>query len=94
MTDFFHHQKLCSSCGWKNKTLKLSDSIFKCQNCDLEIDRDDNAAINIRKEAIEVLTEIGKSSPEFKPVEQMPDVLSAQFAVKQENNYGIHVHKN
>ena len=30
--------------------LKLSDRIYKCEYCDLEIDRDLNAAINIKNE--------------------------------------------
>ena len=41
--------KTCSCCGWKNDSLTLADRIFKCQECDLEIDRDYNAALNILK---------------------------------------------
>lgn len=86
---FYPSSKLCSSCGWKNENLKLSDRIFKCQNCGLEKDRDGNAAINIRKETIRIfnLINIGKSSPEFKPVERISDA-QAQTVKKQEENYG------
>lgn len=40
----------CSSCGnryVKEEKLTLSDRIFKCNHCDLEIGRDKNSAINI-----------------------------------------------
>ena len=40
--------KTCSNCGSIKKDLKLSDRIYVCSNCGLVIDRDFNAAINIR----------------------------------------------
>ena len=39
--------KKCSSCGWVKKDLSLKDRTFNCQNCNLEIDRDLNASLNI-----------------------------------------------
>lgn len=39
--------KTCSSCGWKHTDLTLKDRMFECQNCDLSLDRDYNAAKNI-----------------------------------------------
>jgi putative transposase len=44
---WFASSKLCSSCGHKKEILKLSERIYKCENCGLEIDRDLNAAINL-----------------------------------------------
>jgi putative transposase len=38
----------CSRCGHRQK-LKLSTRVFECPCCDLEIDRDVNAAINIQR---------------------------------------------
>jgi len=38
--------KTCSKCG-NIQDMKLWDRTYKCSNCDLEIDRDYNAAINI-----------------------------------------------
>ena len=48
---FFPSSKRCSVCGQINKDLKLSDRIYVCicGNC---MDRDVNAAINIRMEAM------------------------------------------
>ena len=44
---FYPSSKLCSDCGFKKKDLKLSDRIYKCDNCGLVIDRDKNASINL-----------------------------------------------
>ncbi len=44
--------QLCSKCGNKEH-LELSDRVFKCSKCGLEIDRDLNASINIRNRSIE-----------------------------------------
>ena len=40
--------KTCSSCGSIKKDLKLSDRVYVCSKCGLILDRDLNAAINIR----------------------------------------------
>jgi putative transposase len=43
--------KTCSQCGWEDERLTLADRMFRCQNpeCGLVLDRDLNAAINLRK---------------------------------------------
>ena len=41
--------KMCSNCGWKKDDLTLKDRVFKCEGCGLEIDRDLNAAHNIKR---------------------------------------------
>ena len=46
---FYPSSKTCSCCGSIKKDLKLSDRIYKCCNCGLEIDRDYNASINLEK---------------------------------------------
>lgn len=45
---FFPSSKTCSGCGLKNEELKLSDRVFKCKECNLSLDRDLNAALNLR----------------------------------------------
>ena len=46
---FFPSSKTCSFCGFINRNLTLQDRVFECPNCHREtIDRDYNAAINIR----------------------------------------------
>ena len=46
--------KTCSCCG-NTKPMKLSDREYVCPECGLVIDRDINAAINIRNEAMRIL---------------------------------------
>lgn len=45
---WYPSSKMCSSCGCIMKGLKLSDRTYKCPDCGLVIDRDLNAAINLR----------------------------------------------
>jgi putative transposase len=44
---FFPSSKTCSRCGVVKKDLTLSDRVYRCNECGLEIDRDLNAAINL-----------------------------------------------
>ena len=44
---FYASSKICSCCGAVKKDLKLSDRIYKCDNCNAVIDRDKNASINL-----------------------------------------------
>lgn len=44
---FYPSSKTCSCCGKIRKDLKLSDRVFRCE-CGAEIDRDINAAINLK----------------------------------------------
>ena len=46
---FYPSSKTCSCCGNIKKDLKLSDRIYKCNECGLIIDRDFNAALNLEK---------------------------------------------
>ncbi|MBN2606874.1 MAG: transposase [Thiotrichales bacterium] len=41
--------KTCSSCGHVKETLLLSERVFECECCGTVIDRDHNAAINIKQ---------------------------------------------
>ena len=45
---FYPSSKTCSHCGCIHKGLKLSDRIFICPECGFVIDRDYNAAINLK----------------------------------------------
>lgn len=52
---FYPSSKTCSNCGWKKEDLTLSDRIFKCEKCGIEIDRDLNAALNIERVGVDIL---------------------------------------
>lgn len=45
---FSPSSKICSNCGFKKNDLTLKDRVFACPICGFKIDRDLNAAINIR----------------------------------------------
>ena len=56
---FYPSSKLCSTCGFKYKDLKLKERFWTCSNCGSEHDRDRNAAINLgRCETYTVLTAV------------------------------------
>ena len=44
---FYPSSKICSCCGTIKKDLNLSDRTYHCLECDLVIDRDKNASINL-----------------------------------------------
>lgn len=44
---FYPSSKTCSYCGHYKKDLKLSQRVYHCDNCQVTIDRDLNAAINL-----------------------------------------------
>ena len=43
----YYTSKTCTRCGCINHSLKLSDRVYKCNKCNLSINRDLNAARNI-----------------------------------------------
>ncbi len=55
---WYASSKTCSGCGWVNENLTLADRVFICHDCGLVIERDLNAAINIRKETLRLLTDV------------------------------------
>ncbi len=48
--------KTCNICGYKNKELTLKDREWICPSCNTLHDRDVNAAINIKKFALKILS--------------------------------------
>lgn len=54
---FYPSSQLCSKCGHKHK-LKLNERVYKCSNCGMVIDRDYNAALNIKAEGLRIYNEL------------------------------------
>ena len=46
---WYPSSKKCSQCGYIKEDLKLSDRIFLCPKCNIKLNRDYNAAINLNK---------------------------------------------
>jgi len=76
---WFPSSKTCSGCGWRNPSLKLSDRTFTCAECGLVLDRDLNAAVNLRNlvAASAVETENARGADRKAP-------LAGPVAVKRE----------
>jgi putative transposase len=61
---FFPSSKLCSGCGTIRDTLTLGERVYSCDACGLSLDRDENAAINLRRLALAQLPEgLGEVTP-------------------------------
>lgn len=64
--------KTCSNCGTIKSDLTLNDRVFNCPVCGLSMDRDLNAAINIK--ALGVNNAIRTSSDEITNCDEMSKV--------------------
>lgn len=52
---WYPSSKLCHKCNHENKELTLADRNWTCLHCGTELDRDVNAAINIKNEGCRIL---------------------------------------
>jgi len=55
---FYPSSKLCSNCGNKKDDLTLKDRVYCCNICNMKMDRDLNAAINIKRFVPKVIGEV------------------------------------
>ena len=82
--------RLCSRCGWKKETLKLSERTFTCDSCGLEIDRDLNAASNILRMG---LIKVGGAVPKLRPwrnkCRRSVSLLSCLFGYQTDRQYAV-----
>jgi transposase len=80
--------KTCSKCG-NIQDMPLSVRIYECEQCGLILDRDHNAAINIRNIGLERPSKrLRRGSPKVKPVENKPLAVRnnrESLSVKQES---------
>ena len=53
---YFPSSKTCSNCHSLKADLDLSERVYKCDNCHIELDRDLNAALNLRQEGFRIYT--------------------------------------
>ncbi|WP_013325795.1 RNA-guided endonuclease InsQ/TnpB family protein [Gloeothece verrucosa] len=74
---WFPSSKTCCVCGSKKESLSLCERVFDCQECHNKIDRDLNAAINLRQCGLGVspsrataVAKLGQAVPEVTPVDK------------------------
>ena len=61
--------QICSHCGYRNHNLKITDRTWECPNCHSKLDRDINAAINIRDFGLNEFN-LRQELSEVKPLER------------------------
>ncbi len=73
--------KLHNGCGYLNKELTLADRQWLCPKCGELVDRDINAALNIKQFG---LIYLGVERPDFKPAEfrTLVETMKQEFPVK------------
>lgn len=59
---FYPSTKTCSRCG-STKEMSLSDRVYKCDHCGMELDRDLNASLNL----VKLVSQIGGVPAELTP---------------------------
>jgi len=64
---FFPSSKMCSRCSHVKEKLGLGERTYRCEACGLVMDRDENAAVNIRNETIRIYREIHHSHTSLTP---------------------------
>ena len=80
---FFPSSKMCFKCGWIKQDLTLKDREWTCFSCGEKHDRDFNAAKNILKQGLKILSGLGTNSDiKQKQVES----LSLDEAMKPETH--------
>ncbi len=72
---YFPSSKLCSCCGWKYESLKLSERSWTCPKCGASHIRDVNAAINLKNY-------VPLEEREFTPVESSKVANLAMLALR------------
>ena len=85
---FYPSSKTCNHCGYVKKNLKLSDRIWVCPQCGKEIQRDQNAAKNLKDNALKILVDDMKSALLLEQEEVMP-MEDMEVEIYNSEIYGV-----
>ncbi len=55
---WYASSKTCHHCGWVKEDLTLADRVWVCQQCRAVNERDLNASLNVRDEALRLVTDV------------------------------------
>jgi putative transposase len=81
---WFPSSKLCSGCGTIKDTLGLNERMYQCDVCGLSLDRDENAAINLRRLAEQLPVDRREVTPVERKALAVVSTVVKQSSVKQE----------
>jgi putative transposase len=76
---FFPSSKTCSRCGHLKESLRLSDRTYRCPQCELVIDRDLNAAINLKNNAVSSFGRNGEARHEPSDIKARGAAVDAEL---------------
>jgi len=76
---FYPSSKTCSNCKHVKESISLSEGIFRCEVCGLEIDRDLNAAINLEDLYFTTVSSTGSNAcgEDVRPASKQADLCEA-----------------
>jgi putative transposase len=58
VSQWYPSSKTCHDCGWIKEDLTLKDRVWVCEQCGVVHERDFNASLNIRDEALRLITDV------------------------------------
>ena len=88
---FYPSSKSCSECHYINDNLTLKDREWTCPSCNTHHDRDINAAKNILKQGINILSGCGLQSD---TKQKSPEALSKDKSMKEKTKLVINLVKH
>jgi putative transposase len=78
---FYPSSKTCSRCGCVKESLSLTERVFACTRCGLSLDRDENAARNLRRLGLQAVgIELPEGLREVTPVERKALAIASASA--------------
>lgn len=80
---FFASSKTCSNCGHKKEKLSLNERTYECESCEIVIDRDLNAAINIAKQGILIYNKNIKNTVGTTEINACRDMMNSNSSAQE-----------
>jgi len=80
---YYPSTKTCSTCG-HIQNMPLEVRVFKCEKCLIELDRDKNASINIKKEGLNIIKNTDGQSGIYACGDCVSPIFDRQYSLKQE----------
>ena len=83
---FAPSSKTCCNCGTINKELSLKDRAWTCSSCSIVLDRDVNAACNIKSFALRKILSV---EPTLKNQNELPALVGVMTSEAQPISYAV-----